>query len=184
MRARLTAQLQALFLLMSATAASADVPFFNASCPRHIEVHADEGGPVYVNGEEAQLHRFSSSYYEATRGRTTISIMVNPDHTLNVSYTTGGGGNGICQVNAQQRHPRDVPQATPAPSLTISMRQMPRFCAGEASSRFGVRPGYITTNSAHRIGDRYVVQGYLEGNRGTVYFNCYFDARGSFLRVD
>ncbi|HDS1139672.1 TPA: hypothetical protein QDZ75_003744 [Stenotrophomonas maltophilia] len=30
------------------TPAMAAVPFFNARCPGGIDVHADEGGPVYV----------------------------------------------------------------------------------------------------------------------------------------
>ncbi|MDP9759011.1 MULTISPECIES: hypothetical protein [Agrobacterium] len=26
------------------------VPFLNATCPGNIDVHADAGGPVYLNG--------------------------------------------------------------------------------------------------------------------------------------
>lgn len=163
--------------------AVADVPFFNATCPGHIEVHADEGGPVYLNGSEAQLHRFNSSYYEATHGPMTVSIAVNPDGSIGVSYTRRGGGNGMCQVNVHQRHSRQIKQDNPRPKLKIGMNEMPRFCTGEASETFGVRPTEITTNMAFRIGNRYVVQGNFDGERGTTFFNCYFDDRGGFTEV-
>ncbi|WP_210333215.1 MULTISPECIES: hypothetical protein [unclassified Ensifer] len=40
-----------------ATEAKAEVPFFNATCPGRIEVHADQGGPVFINGSQARLKR-------------------------------------------------------------------------------------------------------------------------------
>lgn len=167
-----------------ATSASADVPFFNATCPGHIEVHADEGGPVYLNGSEAKLHRFNANYYEASHGPMTVSISVNPDHSVTVSYTRTGAGNGICQVNAHQRHGRKVQPDQAKPALEVGMGDMPRFCAGEASAAFGVRPPEITTNMAFRIGSRYVVQGYFEGGKGTTFFNCYFNQNGRFVSVN
>jgi hypothetical protein len=160
--------------------ARADVPFFNAVCPGHVEVHADEGGPVYFNGSETKLHRYNANYYEATHGALTVSISVNPDHSVSVSYTKSGGGNGICQVNAHQRHGRKV-QAEPA--LETSLADMPRFCAGEASATFGVRPNEVTTNMAFKIGNRFVVQGWFDGARGTTFFNCYFNGKGRFVSV-
>lgn len=163
--------------------AHADVPFFNATCPGHLEVHADEGGPVYLNGSEAKLHRFNANYYEASHGPTTVSISVNPDGSLAVSYTRQGSGNGICQVNAHQRHGRKIDEAPSQPNLAISLGDMPRFCTGEASAAFDRRPNEITTNMAFRIGKRYVVQGWFDGQRGSTFFNCYFDERGEFVQV-
>lgn len=166
-----------------ASTAHADIPFFNAMCPGQVEVHADEGGPVYLNGSEAQLHRFNASYYEAAHGPMTVSIQVNPDGSIGISYTRRGGGHGICQVNAHQRHGRQARQDPPRPQLEIGMGEMPRFCAGEASAAFSVRPTEITTNMAFAIGKRYVVQGYFDGARGTTFFNCYFSDSGSFIEV-
>lgn len=74
------------------------VPFFNATCPMNIEVHADEGGPIYINGKEARLKVFNANYYEATHDHVTISLSINPDGTPSVSYTARGGANGICTV--------------------------------------------------------------------------------------
>jgi len=42
-------------LLLAATASHAAIPQLNAQCPGGIDVHADAGGPVFVQGREAQL---------------------------------------------------------------------------------------------------------------------------------
>ena len=82
--------------------AMAAVPFFNASCPGGIDVHADEGGPVYVQGREAALKRFNDRYVEARDANSgiTLSISSSEDGTPQISYTGRGGANGICQVSA------------------------------------------------------------------------------------
>lgn len=83
-----------------AAPAMAAVPFFNASCPGGIDVHADEGGPVYVQGREATLKRFNDRYFEARDAKSdiTLSISSNEDGPPQISYTGRGGANGICQV--------------------------------------------------------------------------------------
>ncbi len=74
------------------------IPLLNASCPTGIDVHADEGGPVYVNGKEASLKKFNDNYFEAKQGGVTISLTRRPDGTMDVSYTGAGGANGVCTV--------------------------------------------------------------------------------------
>lgn len=85
-------------LLFTAGPALAKVPLVNATCPGSIEVHADEGGPIYINGKEAKLHVFNDNYYEAKWHGVTISLSINPDGSAAVSYTGHGGANGICTV--------------------------------------------------------------------------------------
>lgn len=93
---------QGLAATLAATATAAPayaaIPFFNATCPGNIEVHADQGGPIYINGKEGKLKVFNANYYEATHNHVTISVSVNPDGTAAVSYTARGGGNCICRV--------------------------------------------------------------------------------------
>ena len=84
-----------IFLL--AGTAHAGIPLLNYSCPTNIEVHADEGGPVYINGKEARLKKVNDNYFEATGSGVTISISINPDGSPSVSYTGKHGANGICQ---------------------------------------------------------------------------------------
>ncbi|WP_291743000.1 hypothetical protein [Bauldia sp.] len=93
-----TVILSAIGLLALAGSAHAGIPFVNATCPGNIEVHADEGGPIYVNGKEAKITVSKASYYEAKHGHVTISLSVNPDGSPSVSYTGKGGANGICQL--------------------------------------------------------------------------------------
>lgn len=78
--------------------AEAKVPFFNATCPGKIDVHADEGGPVYLNGKEAKLKVFNANYFEATLNKVTVSVTKNPDGSLSVSYTGPKRANGVCAV--------------------------------------------------------------------------------------
>tara|TARA_Y100001951_G_scaffold69816_2_gene56724 strand:- start:29295 stop:29894 length:600 start_codon:yes stop_codon:yes gene_type:complete len=83
--------------LLASGMAQAGIPLLNYSCPGSIEVHADQGGPVYVNGKEAKLKKFSDSYYEASHDGVTISLMQNPDQSMSVSYTAKHGVHGVCQ---------------------------------------------------------------------------------------
>ncbi|MEK1889387.1 MAG: hypothetical protein AAAB35_17860 [Phyllobacterium sp.] len=78
--------------------AQAAIPQINATCPNNIEVHADEGGPVYIGGKEAKLKTFNANYYEASLKGVTISISINSDGSPSVSYTKKGAGNGMCSV--------------------------------------------------------------------------------------
>lgn len=105
----------------------AAVPFFNASCPGGLDVHADAGGPVYVQGREASLKRFNDRYFEARDAQSgvTLSITTGDDGTPQISYTGRGGANGICQVSSNggpaaperhDRHRRDDPDGATLPS--------------------------------------------------------------------
>ncbi|MDB5586095.1 MAG: hypothetical protein JWP26_1065 [Devosia sp.] len=85
--------------------------------------------------------------------------------------------------------PRPTPLPVPIPSSPpangVSTSQMPRFCAGEASAEYGVRPQDITTNMAFRSGNQYVSQGSFDNdNDSSTFFNCWFNLDGSFDRVD
>lgn len=80
-----------------------------------------------------------------------------------------------------------VPPATPPGQTSgtrVSTADMPRYCTGEASARFGLRPTYFTTNAAIRTGDMYVTQGWFDANGGTTFYNCYFQTDGSFIGVN
>ncbi len=69
---------------------------FNATCSGKIEVHADEGGPICIDGKEAKLKKFNDNYFEAKGGGVTVSLAINPDGSPHVSFTGKGGANGIC----------------------------------------------------------------------------------------
>ncbi|QHC96481.1 hypothetical protein [Pseudomonas sp. R84] len=85
-------------LLLATGLAYAGIPMFNATCPGKIEVHADEGGPIYINGKEGQLKKFNDNYFEAKGSGVTISLSINPDGSPAVSYTGKNRANGVCEV--------------------------------------------------------------------------------------
>ena len=93
--------LSLLLLPALAAPALAEVPFLNATCPTGIEVHADQGGPVYINGAEAALEEFNAGYYEAKSGGTSVEIMIEGG-SVSLSYTGPGGANGICEVTESE----------------------------------------------------------------------------------
>ncbi|MCD9085207.1 DUF3011 domain-containing protein [Stenotrophomonas sp. SY1] len=82
--------------------ASAAIPMFNGTCPGNLEIHADQGGLVYVNGQETRLKRFNDDYYEASDSISgvTLSITRSPDDETQVSYADKHGANGVCTVGA------------------------------------------------------------------------------------
>lgn len=76
----------------------AAIPLVNATCPGNIEVHADEGGPIYINGKEGKLKKFNDNYFEAKGAGVTISLSINPDGSPSVSYTGKNRANGVCEL--------------------------------------------------------------------------------------
>ena len=85
-------------LLLATGLVHAGIPLLNATCPGKIEVHADEGGPIYINGKEAPLKKFNDNYFEAKGSGVTISLTINPDGSPDVSYTGKNRANGVCQL--------------------------------------------------------------------------------------
>ncbi|WP_372016436.1 DUF3011 domain-containing protein [Pseudoxanthomonas sp. 10H] len=114
---------------LAASPARAALPQFNATCPGGIEVHADAGGPVYVDGRQAQLQRFNDDAYEArdaTRG-VTLSIGRTADG-VQLSYTGPGTANGVCQVagaaDAAGVGPAPSPASTSHPSAASTATEV------------------------------------------------------------
>ncbi len=76
----------------------AAIPLLNATCGQGIEVHANEGGPIFIDGEEGDLEVFNDNYYEATHSGITISLSINPDGTPSVTFSRRGAGHGVCNL--------------------------------------------------------------------------------------
>lgn len=90
-------------LAIAALPSFAAIPLFNATCPGKIEVHADKGGPIFINGKKAELTVKKPKYYEAkllkgANSDVVISVSINEDDSVGVSYTGKKGANGICTV--------------------------------------------------------------------------------------
>lgn len=83
-----------------AAPAAGKVALLNATCPGGLELHAADGGQVFVNGQEAKLDIKNPGYYEVTDAAsgTVIAVATDAQGQATVSYTGKGGANGICTV--------------------------------------------------------------------------------------
>jgi hypothetical protein len=174
----------ALALFMAGTA-HAGMPTLNFTCPTGIEVHADEGGYVYINGKPAKLKRYSDSAYDIIGQGVTVSITLNPDGTAFASYTGKNRAHGNC-TEQKYELPSTGSSAPAAPSAPAAEKvapgNMPAHCRGEASSQYRVRPQYITTGRLvrHENGD-YTVNGTADLGSSKKSFACGFDRSGKFM---
>lgn len=121
-------------VLFMAGTANAGIPLLNYSCPDSIEVHADEGGPVYINGKEAKLKKFNENYYEAKGSGVTVSISINPDGSPSVSYTGKHGANGICQKSESGGLSADDPKSVAE-----------KACLATVAKKVGVNRSKVST---------------------------------------
>ena len=106
--------------LLPASRSEAAIPLFNGTCPGGLEIHADEGGPVYVNGRETRLKKFNDDYFEASDSNSgvTLSITRSPDGDVQMSYTGKGGANGVCTVGGSSAGAARATGAAPATEVT------------------------------------------------------------------
>jgi hypothetical protein len=170
----------------SSNATHAGIPLLNVSCTDKYEVHADQGGPVFINGKETRLKKVNDNYYEATGSGITVSIAINPDGSPTVSYTGQHGINGVCQASqsggasGKESSSRGGSSASSAP---MAPGDMANYCRGEAAGQFATKPAYINTGKPTRVkGEGYAVKGTADlGNQGRKPFQCDFDQSGKFL---
>lgn len=149
----------------------------------------------------------SSNYFNITAPGASEALFNGSISGNGTSFVVPSSGNYIVDVylmrNAARRgetanydltlyvenaSPRQTAPAAPRPASPaqngtpsqLDTSQMPRFCAGEASAEFGVRPQDITVNAAFQSGNRYVTQGNFDRDGETTFFNCWFALDGSF----
>lgn len=175
--------------LFTAGAAHAGIPLLNFTCPGGLEVHADQGGPVYINGKETKLKKSNDNYYEAIGSGVTLSISINPDGSPTLSYTGKHGANGICQSSESSQPSADSnPEKTESTSSTpaVAPGNMAAYCRGEAAGQFATKPTYIKTGKLTRVkGGGYSVKGTADlGDQGQKPFQCKFGKDGKYLGLE
>lgn len=114
-----------LCVFFMSSAVNADIPRLNYTCPGNIAVHADQGGPVFINGKESQLIKFNDNAYDAKTAEVTISITVKANQSVEVSYTGKKGANGLCS-------PAQSPISNKQSNSQIAVDQSPESIAIEA----------------------------------------------------
>lgn len=98
--------------LAMAGAASAAIPQLNYECPGQIQFHSDEGGPVYINGQEAKVKEYGEDFFEV-KGSGVILSISNINGKYDVSYNSKNGS-GVCH-----------PVSTAAPAAATSHKASP-----------------------------------------------------------
>ncbi|MFQ1941008.1 hypothetical protein ACK354_02010 [Aeromonas veronii] len=88
--------LLALSVLVMTGTAYAGVPDLSASCPGHINLRVEDG-TAYINNQQVPLKKVNSNFYEASKGRTTLSMVKNGD--WGITYFVKNGDSGACQLN-------------------------------------------------------------------------------------
>ncbi|UNK48546.1 hypothetical protein MNR01_12400 [Lysobacter sp. S4-A87] len=129
--------------------AQAKLPLINATCPGNLEVHVDQGGPVYVNGKEATLKVFNENAYEARDAATatTISITINPDGSPDVSYTGKNRAHGVCSLaGADAAGSDDARAAAATPRETYPASE--QACLAAVAKKVGVASSKLSVIDA------------------------------------
>ncbi len=107
-------------MLFCAGAANAGIPTLNVVCPGNLEVHADAGGPVWINGKQTKLKKVNANYYEATGSGVTLSISIDPDGSATVTYTGKHGANGVCSASESGASPQHKTGSTTASATKVA----------------------------------------------------------------
>lgn len=77
-----------------------------------------------------------------------------------------------------------APAAAAGGGDRIAVDDMPKYCAGEASAKFGQSPRDITTQKATKDKGMYSVWGQYPAQPSPQVFICTFSAEGRFVGVD
>lgn len=164
--------------------AQAGLARMNATCPGKLDVHVDQGGPVYVNGKQATLKRFNDNYYEARDAASgvTISISNNPDGTSDMSYTGKNRANGVCQIA------KDAPAATTTaaakPAATPARETHPaseKTCLAAVAKKTNVAAAKLSVIESQ--GSEAGIQVKVKVPGADAPWNCMTDQKGKVWNV-
>jgi len=97
---------------------------FNFSCGKTGGTYSDGKGGVWVNGQKATIEQNSPTYWEATSGKTVISIMRSEDGNPEISFTGPNRTHGVCL-------PEDEVSFAPSENKKSQQQTGPSFsCSG------------------------------------------------------
>ena len=167
--------------LLAPPPANAAIASFNGTCPGEIEVHADEGGPVFINGREITLRRFSDNYYEARDAKSGVTLSINrtPDGGTQMSYTGKNGVNGICSI-ASASTPQGNPARQSGNANKESADSAVAACKSALALKSGMNSVFVLPMSHVPAAGGYEVFLSLKGAQ----WLCTTDSRGNVNRME
>ncbi|MCS3600885.1 uncharacterized protein YecT (DUF1311 family) [Buttiauxella sp. BIGb0471] len=117
--------LLALSLVPLASFAAPPQPF-NFSCGQTGGVYSDGKGGVWVDGHKATIKQSSPTYWEASSGKTVISIGRSAEGNPEISFTGPNRTHGICS-------PEDEVSFAPAAAKKTEDKSGPSFSCAAVS---------------------------------------------------
>lgn len=117
--------LLALTLIPLASFAAAPQPF-NFSCGKTGGVYSDGKGGVWIDGNKATVKQSSPNYWEASSGKTVISIGRSAEGNPEISFTGPNRTHGICL-------PEDEVSFAPAAGKKTTSQTGPSFSCSAVS---------------------------------------------------
>lgn len=91
----------AILVFASASTAVAKIPRLDAKCGDDITVHAEEGGPVLIDGKDSKIKTIDENHYEARDHKILITIAVGADGSPTLTYARKNGPSGGCDVTGR-----------------------------------------------------------------------------------
>ena len=91
----------ALLVLASASAAVAKIPHLDAKCGDDITVHAEEGGPILIDGKDSKIKTIDDNNYEARDHKILITFVIGADGSPTLTYARKNGPSGDCDVTGR-----------------------------------------------------------------------------------
>ena len=157
-------------MLLCAGAAQAGIPTLNVVCPENLNVHADQGGPVWINGKKTKLKQVNADYYEATGSGVTLSISMSADGAATVSYTGKHGANGICSAS-------ESASGAPAPHTAASgTKAAEQACLAAVAKTVNLPRGKLSVQDVSTAESGISVM--VKVPKATAPWSCLSDAKG------
>jgi hypothetical protein len=91
----------ALLIFATASTAVAKIPRLDAKCGDDITVHAEEGGPILIDGKDSKIKTIDENNSEARDHKILITLVIGADGSPALTYARKNGPSGDCEVTDQ-----------------------------------------------------------------------------------
>lgn len=174
--------LLALSVLVMTGTAYAGVPDLSASCPGHINLRVEDG-TAYINNQQVPLKKVNSNFYEASKGRTTLSMVKNGD--WGITYFVKNGDSGACQLNDDENDDDgDDDESTSSSAYngsTAQTRVTENACMNAVARKAGVSRSKLTLDYVADSQAGMMID--IKGPHDRLW-HCLTDARGHISGIN
>ncbi len=153
----------------------------------HGDKKKDRSGPCTFSQRQGyvDIGLSNGKTFNLTPGNKPDHFKDQEDHK--VVREQGNGGSQVYKWDEKKivvSFNKSTAAAPAASSGGVAVKDMPKYCAGEASAKFNQKPTRITTNFAVEDQGMYSVFGQYEAEPNPQVFICTFSAEGKLVGVD